>query len=425
TIGQLRMFAQVVLEGSWLRARIDRAQPDRKPLPKPDLRSMLVPIGPVAVFGASNFPFAYSTAGGDTASALAAGCPVIVKAHPSHPRTSDLVASAVAAAARASGLPAGVFGHVQGGPDAGLALVRHPGVKGVGFTGSLRAGRALFDAAAARPEPIPVFAEMGSVNPVVLLPSALERDAAGLASALAQSATLGAGQFCTNPGLVLMVDGPPAKELVSALAGKIAAVPPASMLSPAIRASFATGAERMAAVPGVGIAARSASAGDAAKNESGATAFTVSGRDFLAHPDLREEVFGPSTLVILCADLAELRAVVASLPGQLTGSLHGSEDELSRHGDLVALLRERVGRLVFGGFPTGVEVCAAMQHGGPYPATTDSRFSSVGSGAILRWARPVSYQNCPPSLLPPELRNANPLGLLRLVDGAWSSSPIG
>lgn len=420
TVGQLGLFARVVTEGSWVRARIDRAQPDRKPAPRVDIRSMLVPVGPVAVFGSSNFPFAFSTAGGDTASALAAGCPVIVKAHSGHPKTSDLVAGVIAAAAKSAGMPAGVFSHVHCDHSGGTALVRAPEVKAAGFTGSVRAGRALFDAAASRPDPIPVFAEMGSVNPVVVLPSALDGDLAGLAGALCGSVTLGVGQFCTNPGLVFVIEGLRMEAFVAALAAKIAATTPATMLTGPIHSAYVTGLKRMAALPGVAVAGRAAAAPDPAKHEGAAAVLTVSGAVFLRTPALQEEVFGPSTLIVRCVDDRELEAGIASLPGQLTATVHGTEADVAGRPGLVALLRERSGRLLFSGVPTGVEVGDAMQHGGPWPATTDARFTSVGSSAIFRFVRPAAWQGFPDSLLPPALQDANPLRIHRLVDGVWT-----
>jgi NADP-dependent aldehyde dehydrogenase len=425
TVGQLGMFARLVTEGSWVDARIDRAQPSRQPLPKPDVRSMLLPVGPVAVFGASNFPLAFSTAGGDTASALAAGCPVIVKAHSAHPRTSGMVAGAIAAAAKARGIHPGVFGHLQGSHDLGAALVRHPAIRAAGFTGSLRAGRALFDAAASRPDPIPFFAELGSVNPVVLLPSALAGDTSALVSGLAGSVTLGVGQFCTNPGLVFAVDGDPARAFVAALGTAIAAVAPAPMLTPGIHAAYGKRLAAAAGAPGVTIAGKSAAPADPDGKEGAAHVLAVSGKDFLAQPLLHEEIFGPSTLVVLCKDDAELESAVRALGGQLTATVHGTPEDVARHGDLLARLRERSGRLLFGGFPTGVEVCDAMQHGGPWPASTDVRFTSVGTRAILRFVRPAAWQNAPDALLPPALRNANPLGIMRMVDGVLTREPAG
>lgn len=421
TVGQLGLFARVVTEGSWVRARIDRAQPDRKPAPRVDIRSMLVPVGPVAVFGSSNFPFAFSTAGGDTASALAAGCPVIVKAHSGHPRTSDMVAGVIAAAVKSAGMPAGVFSHVHCDHSGGTALVRAPEVKAAGFTGSLRAGRALFDAAASRPDPIPVFAEMGSVNPVVVLPSALDGDAPGLAGALCGSVTLGVGQFCTNPGLVFVLEGPRTDAFLAALAERINATAPATMLTGPIHSAYVTGLKRMAALPGVTVAGRASAVPDPAKHQGAAAVLAVSGTGFLRTPDLREEVFGPSTLVVRCADEVELESCIASLPGQLTATIHGTEADVAGRGSLLSLLRDRSGRLLFGGVPTGVEVGDAMQHGGPWPATTDSRFTSVGSAAIFRFVRPAAWQGFPDSLLPPALRDSNPLRIHRLVDGVWTA----
>ncbi len=406
TCGQLRLFAALVREGSWVDARIDPALPDRKPLPRPDLRRMLRPLGPVAVFGASNFPLAFSVAGGDTASALAAGNPVVVKAHPAHPATSALAGAAVTRAVAACGLPAGTFALVHGaGPDVGLALVRAPEIAAVGFTGSQRAGRALFDAAAARPSPIPVFAEMSSANPVFVLPGALRERGAALAEGLAGSFTLGVGQFCTKPGLVVGVASPEWDAFGAALAARARAVPAAPMLHPGIAENFARGVAAVSAVewlagaPGPAYVART----DAAT--------------FLATPALAHEVFGPFTLLITARDAAELRSLAAALEGQLTATLHGTPEDLAAAADLAALLAHKAGRVLCNGFPTGVEVAPAMQHGGPYPATTDTRFTSVGTAAIFRFARPVCYQNFPDALLPAALQNANPLGLLRLVDG--------
>lgn len=424
TVNQLKLFAKLVEEGSWVQARIDLAQPDRQPLPKPDLRSMLIPIGPVVVFGASNFPLAYSTMGGDSASALAAGNPVIVKAHPSHPGTSDLIAQAVANAMKSCKMPAGVFALIHGQIEAGMQLVRHPDVKAVGFTGSLKAGRALFDAAAARPEPIPVFAEMGSINPVVILPSALESATDKISDGLSQSINLGVGQFCTNPGLIIALDDQRTKEFTGKLAEGISAAKPTSMLNKNISAAYAAGTKKMAQTAGVKVAARSSQKGDATKNQPEVFLFTVMGSTFIENKDLQEEVFGPASLVVLCKDLDELRAVVSSLGGQLTGTIYGTEEEVSRNRDIVDRLRAKVGRLLFGGFPTGVEVCDSMNHGGPYPATTDSRNTSVGTAAILRFARPICYQNYPQSLLPAALKNENVLGIQRLVDGARTTSSI-
>ncbi len=424
TVNQLKLFAKLVEEGSWVQARIDVAQPDRQPLPKPDLRSMLIPIGPVVVFGASNFPLAYSTMGGDSASALAAGNPVIVKAHPSHPGTSDLTAQAVAKAIKRCEMPDGVFGLIHGQVEEGLHLVRHPDVKAVGFTGSLKAGRAIFDAAAARPEPIPVFAEMGSINPVVILPSALENDTDKIATGLSQSITLGVGQFCTNPGLIVALDDQQTRKFTSKLAEGISAAKPSSMLNKNISAAYDAGTEKLAQTPGVNVAARSSQKGDATKNQPESFLFTVKGSTFIENKNLHEEVFGPASLVVLCKDLDELRAVVSSLGGQLTGTIYGTEADVNKNRDIVERLQTKVGRLLFGGVPTGVEVCDSMNHGGPYPATTDARNTSVGTAAILRFARPICYQNYPQSLLPDSLKNKNILGIQRLVDGARTTASI-
>lgn len=411
TVGQLRLFAALVREGSWVDARIDPALPERKPLPRPDLRRMLVPLGPVAVFGASNFPLAFSVAGGDTASAFAAGNPVVVKAHPAHPGTSDLVAAAIHRAVTASALPAGTFALLHGAsPATALALVRHPQLEAVGFTGSQVAGRALFDAAASRPRPIPVFAEMSSVNPVFLLPGALRERSAAIAEGLAGSFTLGVGQFCTKPGLVIGLASPEWDAFGSALAEKARAVPAGTFLHAGIAESFRRG---LAALQGVEwLCSAHAHVG------------RIDATAFLARPELARELFGPYTLLVTARDAAELRTLAGSLDGQLTATLQGNEADFAAASDLVALLTRRAGRVLANGFPTGVEVAPAMQHGGPYPATTDARFTSVGTAAILRFARPVCYQNLPATLLPAALQDANPLGLLRLVDGRPTRDPL-
>ncbi len=421
TAGQLRMFAGVVREGSWVGARIDRALPDRQPLPKPDLRRMLIPMGPVVVFGASNFPLAFSVCGGDTASALAAGCPVVVKAHPAHPGTSELVGRAVVAAAEASGMPAGVFSLVHGaGHDTGLHLVGHPLTKAVAFTGSLKGGRALFDAAASRPEPVPVYAEMGSTNPVFVLPGAARNAAAEFSAGLAGSVTLGVGQFCTNPGVVVMMKDPSSAALLNSMKDAFAGTSPGTMLHEGIRQNFQAGVDRLRATPGVEELAHSGTAADPGKTEAGAVVFTTTAETWLRTPALAEEVFGPSTVVISCGDPQEMENLARRLEGHLTATLHGTPEDLADHNGLVSILENRVGRLIFNGFPTGVEVCPSMQHGGPYPATTDSRTTSVGTAAIERFARPVCYQDFPQASLPTELRDRNERGLWRLLDNAWT-----
>ena len=422
TANQLRMFAELVREGSWVDARIDRALPARTPLPKPDIRRMLIPIGPVAVFGASNFPLAFSVAGGDTASALAAGCPVIVKAHPAHPATSEIAARAIVSAMKAAGLPSGVFSLLQSTRnDIARALVQHPHVKAVGFTGSLRAGRALFDAAADRPEPIPVYAEMGSVNPVFVLPGALAERAASIAEGLKDSVTLGVGQFCTNPGLTIGVGDERFDAFVRQLDGLIGAAPPGTMLTPAICRSYEAGVRRLSGIDGVSTTRTSQMGGEAQALPS---LFVTDAGAFLRHHEIGEEVFGPSTVVVRCGSREELEAVASQLEGQLTATVHGTAADLEQYAWLISVLEQKAGRLIVNGFPTGVEVCPSMQHGGPYPATTDSRSTSVGTAAIHRFVRPVAYQNFPQLLLPPELQDANPLGIWRLVDGQLTKDAI-
>jgi NADP-dependent aldehyde dehydrogenase len=414
TINQFKMFAELVREGSWLEATIDRANPDRKPLPKPDLRRMLIPIGPVLVFGASNFPLAYSVGGGDTASALGAGCPVIVKAHPAHPGTSEMVARAIHAAVEAARMPAGIFSMLHGGNEISLHLVKHPATKAVGFTGSFQGGRALFDAAATRLEPIPVFAEMGSVNPVFILPGALKKSGAAIAENFVQSFTLGVGQFCTNPGIAIGCKGGDWQKFVEHAGELTKSIAPGAMLHRGILERFESGVKRFQNTAGVQILGKTSAE---AKDRAGAILFATDAKTFREQKLLAEEVFGPSTLFVSCGSLEELEEIAQNLHGQLTASIHGTEEDLARHQNLIAILKQKVGRLIFNGFPTGVEVCPSMQHGGPYPATTDSRFTSVGAYAIKRFARPICFQNCPDATLPPELQNKNTRNLWRLLDG--------
>ena len=419
TVNQLKLFAELVREGSWVEARIDRAIPNRQPVPKPDLRYMLIPIGPVVVFSASNFPLAFSVAGGDTASALAAGNPVVVKAHPAHPGTSELVGRAVQAAAAATGMPAAVFALLQGqGHDIGRKLAQHPATKAIGFTGSQAGGRALFDAAVARPDPIPVYAEMGSINPVFVLPGALEANATGLAKGLVQSVTLGVGQFCTNPGVVFGMGGARLQALADAAGQFAAASPPGTMLYPMLCERFREGIARAQAIPNVRTVGQSQV--EAATGQAQALVLATDAATFQQHAVLREEIFGPVTLLVSCASAQELEEAARNLPGQLTATLHGTEEDLAHHRGLVQLLQQKAGRLLFNGFPTGVEVCPSMHHGGPYPATTDSHFTSVGTAAIKRFARPVCFQGFPDAALPPELRNKNRRNIWRLVDGQFT-----
>lgn len=415
TTGQLRLFAGVLRDGGFLEARIDPALPDRKPLPRPDLRLRNVPLGPVAVFGASNFPLAFSVAGGDTASALAAGCPVIVKAHPAHPGTSELVGRAIQAAVAAVGLHPGVFSMIHdSGYEMGAALVADPRVKAAGFTGSRRGGLALAAVAQGRPEPIPFYAEMSSINPVILLPEALKARGPAIAPDFVAALTLGAGQFCTNPGLILALDGPELDAFVAAAGQAVAAAPAAVMLTPGICQAFSHGVEALAAAPEVTTVAR----GQAGAGHTGQAAlFSVSGKAFLASPHLHEEVFGAASIVVRCADQDELQAVIDALEGQLTIALHLDAGDHALAGALLPSLELKAGRILVNGFGTGVEVAHAMVHGGPFPATSDARATSVGSLAIARFLRPVSYQNLPEALLPAELKTDNPLGVARRVDG--------
>lgn len=424
TINQLRMFAELLREGSWVEARIDRAIPDRKPLPKPDIRRMLIPMGPVAVFAASNFPLAFSVAGGDTASALAAGCPVVVKAHPAHPATSELVGRAISKAAEATGMPAGVFSLLHSTRnEIAVALTASPGVKAVGFTGSLRAGRALFDAAARRPDPIPVYAEMGSVNPVFLLPGALKERAETIAEGMKTSVTLGVGQFCTNPGLTLGVRDENFSRFIDHLGELFSKATPGTMLYPGILQSYEAGLKKLSAIEGVDVI-QSSNTAELSKEEARPSIFFADLETLTKHPELGEELFGPSSVVIQCNTREELEAAARHLEGHLTATIHGTPEDLAEYATLVSILENKVGRLLFNGFPTGVEVCASMQHGGPYPATTDSRTTSVGTAAILRFARPVAYQGFPQAALPVELRDANERKIWRLVDGKTSNEAI-
>lgn len=425
TIGQLKLFASLIREGSWIDARIDTALPERKPLPRPDLRRILLPLGPVIVFGSSNFPFAFSVAGGDTASALAAGNTVIVKAHRGHPGTSELVAGALGRAVTNSNLPAGVFSMLHGsGAEIGTALVRHPLARAVGFTGSRVAGRALFDAANSRPDPIPVFAEMSSLNPVFILPGALRARTPQIVEGLRGSVTVGVGQFCTKPGLVLGVGGPDLQRFATQLADAIANTRPGTMLHRGICESYHKGLDTMEKVPGVVTLGMSDIEPDMAKTEGEPVVFATDAQTFLAQRQLHEEVFGPYTLVVDAVNMAELLRIARTLEGQLTATLHGSPEDIADAAELIAVLERKAGRLIINGFPTGVEVCASMQHGGPYPATTDARFTSVGTAAIQRFVRPVCYQNFPAAGLPVDLRNENPRGIMRLINGTPTRDPI-
>lgn len=420
TTGQLRLFAALIEEGSWVDARIEIAQPDRAPLPKPDLRSMKRPLGPVVVFCASNFPLAFSVAGGDTASALAAGCPVLVKAHHSHPGVAEIVGNCVEQAARDTGMPEGVFSLMfGGGRSVGVAMVEAPAVQAVGFTGSRSGGTALMQVAAARKQPIPVYAEMSAVNPVILLPKALKERGAAIAEGMLTSLTMGAGQFCTNPGLIFMP-----KSADSAFKDKfvslVAEAAGACMLNAGIAKAYQESTAAIASIAGVETLAQAPDAGESCGSPA---VFAVSVEQFLSNPELEAEMFGPATLIIE-GSIEEIEQAIAQLEGQLVGTIHGTEAEIKNCTSLVKALEGRCGRLVFNGFPTGVDVSHAMVHGGPYPATSDGRSSSVGTMAIDRFCRPVAWQGCPVSELPAELQNTNPLNIWRLVDGERSRDTI-
>jgi 2,5-dioxopentanoate dehydrogenase len=424
TVNQLKLFASLLREGSWVEAVIDPAQPDRKPLPRADLRKMLFPIGPVVVFGASNFPFAFSTAGGDTASALAAGCPVIVKAHNSHLGTNELVANAITAAAIKCGMPDGVFSSLIGeGSKLGQTLAKHPEVKAIGFTGSYKAGMALYNTAVNdRETPIPVYAEMSSINPVLVLPGKVKEDSDKIATQLAGSITLGVGQFCTNPGLLFVIDSDETKYFIQKLGSQLAAVPEAVMLNKTICQSYYEERKKLADQRGV----KSLHFGnDKSGSFKGSPALLeVNANDFIANAELQNEVFGPASLVVICNNESELFEAIQSLHGQLTGTVFSTANDITTYTETIDALTEKVGRVIYNSVPTGVEVCHAMVHGGPFPATTDGRTTSVGTEAIKRFIRPVCYQDCPEEALPDALKDANPLGIMRKVDGRYTREAI-
>lgn len=412
TCGQLRMFAGLVEEGSWVHARIDHAIPDRAPIPKPDLRCMLRPLGPVAVFCASNFPLAFSTAGGDTASALAAGCPVIVKAHRSHPGMAEIAGRCIQKAAQDTGMPEGTFSLLFGSQDLGQALVEAPVIQAVGFTGSQAGGTALMKIAAARPQPIPVYAEMSSINPVVILPEALAEKGETLAEGLFGSLTLGVGQFCTNPGLVFLPENG-TEDFLKKITELVSGGSGATMLNAGTASAYQERVKELSDSAGVTTIALSS-------GEGAPAVFLVSQEAFANDSSLQDECFGPATLIVT-GPQENLPAILAQLEGQLTGTVHATEAELAENATIVRALQNRVGRLIFNGFPTGVEVCPSMVHGGPYPATSDGRSTSVGTLAIERFARTVSWQDFPDAALPAELQEANPRGIKRIINNTHSS----
>lgn len=423
TVNQLKLFAEVLREGVWIDARIDLALPERQPLPRQDLRQMQIPLGPVGVFGASNFPLAFSVAGGDTASALASGCTVVVKGHPAHPGTSEMVASAIIKAAKATGMPEGVFSLVHGASvEVGMAIVKHPLIKAIGFTGSYKGGKAIFDAACQRAEPIPVYSEMGSINPVFVLPGALKERGEALAQGLASSVTLGVGQFCTNPGLVLTLNSEQSNSFLDKASTLISGINAGTMLTEGIKKAYDTGVNKFRSLEGVEVKGQGKSSGG--NSEGVAYLMKTSSKVFLENAQLSEEVFGPSTLAVSANSKDELIKIAEDLHGHLTATLHANAEDLAEYRELIDVLERKVGRLIINGFPTGVEVCHAMVHGGPFPATTDSRSTSVGSAAIKRFARPVCYQDFPQEILPLELKNDNPLNIWRMVNGSLTKEKI-
>ncbi len=419
TVNQIRMFADLLREGSWVEARIDTALPERTPVPRPDIRQMLKPMGPVAVFGAGNFPLAFSVAGGDTASALASGCPVIVKAHPAHPGTSELTGMAIVEAAQGTGMPEGVFSLLHGAtPETGIRLVRHPGITAVAFTGSYKAGMTLRDAVNRRDVPIPLFAEMGSVNPVFLLPGALEDRKGEIAEGLAASVTLGAGQFCTNPGLVFLKRSSGGDAFIHLLRNCLLETPPEIMLTPATCSSYRDALKVRREITGV---QTFWSTLDSPHGLYGPPAlFETSLEVFLSNPILRKEAFGPCTVIVWVESGEDLNLAADVIQGELTVSFHGTERDIQEYRNLVEKMTLKAGRIIINGFPTGVEVCPAMHHGGPFPAALDPRATSVGTLAIRRFCRPVCYQDAPEELLPAELKDGNPWNILRLVNGKWA-----
>jgi len=425
TLNQIRIFADMAADGSWTGARIDTAIPDRQPVPKPDVRARLTGMGPVVVFGASNFPLAISVAGTDTVSAMAAGCPVVVKAHPSHPGTSELVGEAIVRAIAKVGLPPGIFAMLHGhGHGTGLALVRHPATAAVAFTGSERGGRALFDAAVTRPVPIPVYAEMGSMNPVFLLPGALAERSAAIAQAFIGSVNMGVGQFCTNPGLLFGIDSADLERFFSAAAEGARNTAPSTMLNAGILSGFDSGVSRMAGIKGVEIIGKSEAQADANKTQAPCTLLSTAFETYAGESQLHHEVFGPSSLFVRCSTREQILQAARALNGHLTAAVHGTEADLAEYRELIEILETKVGRVIFNGFGTGIEVCAAMNHTGPYPASTFSAFTSIGHASIFRFTRPVSYQSFPDAALPPELQNSNPMGIMRVVNGKLTREPV-
>jgi len=425
TCNQLKMFACLIREGSWIDARIETAIPDREPVPKPDVRLMRRAMGPVLVFCASNFPLAFSVAGGDVASAFAAGNPVIVKAHHAHPGTAELVGLAIQKAAIATDMPEGTFSLLYGpGHKTGMALVKHPSIKAVGFTGSRMGGRAIFDAAASRPTPIPVYAEMSSINPVFVLPGAIEDQAEQIARGLQKSVTMGVGQFCTCPGIIIVLRGSKSESFLAQAAKLLAESSCETMLTRGIFNAYAEGLDRFRKKDTVVLIGHRDITFEKQGNKAVPAMFRTNGESFLLDDELSKELFGPTTLAVVCSDEQEMSDVARKFTGELTATIHANKSDLNQYDYLIGILESRVGRLIYNGFPTGVEVCSAMNHGGPYPATTDVHFTSVGTAAIMRFSRPICYQNVPDEFLPEELQNANPRNIWRLVNGEMSKVAV-
>ena len=422
TVFQLRSYADACARGDWLEARIDTALPERNP-PRPDLRKMLIPLGPVVVFGAANFPFAYSTAGGDTACAFAAGCPVVVKAHPAHAQTSEIVAGLILKAAKNCGLPDGIFAHVHGASNqVGEALVKHRFTKAVGFTGSFAGGKQLFDWANQRKEPIPVFAEMSSINPVFLFPEKLKQSSEEIAKLYAASITLGVGQFCTNPGLIIGIDNGDLQKFMASLSEEVKKSSAGEMLHEGIFKNYVQ--RRSNALSQNEVETMAAAESNGGSNQGIPTLASASARAFINNPVLHQEVFGPYSIIIRCKNIDEMMEVARHIEGQLTATIMATGEDLKIHSDLIELIQNICGRFILNGVPTGVEVCLSMQHGGPFPATTDSRFTSVGADGIKRFARPLCYQNWPNELLPDELKNENPLQIWRTLNNKLQKLPV-
>lgn len=424
-VNQAYMFADLIREGSWADARINLGDPTRQPMPKPDVRSVMQPIGPIAVFGASNFPIAISVLGADTISAFAAGCPVVVKAHPAHPGTCELAARAIIAAAKRTNMPEGVFSMVQGRTtDVGTWLVQHPKIMAAAFTGSLGGGRALMDVAAARPVPIPFYAEMGSVNPIFVLPGALKGQKEQIATGFVSALTMGVGQFCTNPGVVAGMESEDWDEFSELVAKKVAEFAPATMLHAGIHSTYTTGIESRDESEDLELLGKSSAKPDPEACEAAAYVYKTSQQGIMRDPSLLDELFGPTSTLVNCGSVEDMVAIADKIDGSLSASVHGTEEDLIEFRPLLKVLQRKAGRLIFNGYPVGIEVCHSIHHGGPYPAASHSFFTSIGTRCIQRFVRPVCYQDWPDAQLPMALQNANPRGVWRLVDGKRTNEAL-